>query len=74
MSNLAGTNPDQLPAAGDLGGMAFQDPEAVVLCPASAATPQSPGDVVFEYAGGTALVIKAKGSDGVVRSVSLVLS
>lgn len=74
MSNLAGSKPDQLPSNSHLGRMAFQNPEAAVLEPASSATPQRNGDMVFQLTSNTSLTIKVRGSDGVVRSASLTLA
>jgi len=44
------------------------------FAPGSAVTPANNGDVVFELTSNTTLTIKAKGSDGVVRSVALTLA
>jgi hypothetical protein len=41
--------------------------------PGSSVTPVDNGDVVFEFTNNTTLTLKAKGSDGVVRSATLVL-
>jgi hypothetical protein len=41
--------------------------------PGSSVTPVDNGDVVFELTSNTSLTVKAKGSDGVVRSAILVL-
>lgn len=46
----------------------------VVLAPGSSVTPAANGDVTFELTSNTLLKIKARGSDGTVRSVSLTLS
>lgn len=74
MANLIGNGPEQVPTNGDLGRMAFQNPNAVVLEPQAGATPQRPGDMVFELVSNTSLKIKVKGSDGTVRSVTLTLA
>jgi hypothetical protein len=74
MPNLYGTRPDNLPSAGQLGRLAFQDPEALVLEPAASATPSRPGEMVFQLTSNTALAVKVMGSDGVVRSATLTLS
>lgn len=42
--------------------------------PGSSVTPVDNGDVVFELTNNTTLTIKARGSDGVVRSVALTLA
>lgn len=46
----------------------------VTLSPAASVTPENNGDVTFELTGNTSLTIKAKGSDGAVRSVVLTLA
>lgn len=46
----------------------------IVLAPPASVTPANNGDVTFEFTSNTQLKIKAKGSDGVVRSVSLTLA
>lgn len=74
MPNLAGTNADQLPPGHMLGRLAFQEPDALVLEPPASATPQRPGDMVFQLTSNTSLTIKVKGSDGVVRSANLTLA
>jgi peptidoglycan hydrolase-like protein with peptidoglycan-binding domain len=42
--------------------------------PGSAVTPVNNGDVVIELTNNTTLTFRARGSDGVVRSVSLTLA
>lgn len=74
MANLIGTAPNQVPANGMLGGLAFQNPESLVLKPASSTIPQIAGSMVFQLTSDTSLVIKVKGSDGVVRSTTLTLA
>jgi hypothetical protein len=44
------------------------------ITPGSSVIPTNNGDVVFQLTSNTSLTIKAKGSDGVVRSVSLTLA
>lgn len=73
MSNLSGSNPNQLQAGQMLGGMAYQSPEGVVLKPQPMVTPNGIGELVFQLANDTTLVLKVKGSDGVVRSATLTL-
>lgn len=46
----------------------------VVLSPPASVTPANNGDVTFQFTSNTQLTIKAKGSDGVVRSVNLTLA
>lgn len=69
-----GTGAGQIPLNQYLGGMAYQNPESVVIQPAASATPHQVGAMVFELTSNTALVIKVKGSDGTVRSVTLTLA
>lgn len=45
----------------------------LVMAPAASVTPAANGDVTFEFTSNTELKIKAKGSDGTVRAVSLTL-
>jgi hypothetical protein len=74
MPQLLGTRADNAPSNGQLGRLAFQDPEALVLEPASSATPSRPGEMVFQLTSNTALAVRVMGSDGVVRSATLTLS
>lgn len=74
MKNLIGAGQDQVPTNGQLGRMAFQNPEAVVIEPQASATPNKPGQMVFQLTSDTSLTIKINGSDGVVRSVALTLA
>jgi hypothetical protein len=72
MSKLIGTAPNQVPSNADLGGMAYQNPESVVIKPQESATPSGIGDVVFELTSDGTLTIKAKVSTGDVKSAPLV--
>ena len=74
MPNLIGTAPNQIPTNGQLGKMAFQDPQQVVLKPQASVTPVGIGDMVFQLTNDTTLVVKVKGSDGTVRSSTLTLA
>lgn len=47
---------------------------AIQITPGSSVTPTNNGDVVFQLTSNTSLTIKARGSDGVVRSVALTLA
>jgi len=47
---------------------------AIEFNPGASVTPADNGDVVFELTNNTTLTIKAKGSDGTVRSVALTLA
>lgn len=58
----------------DLGRMAFQSPEALVIIPQTLATPQNIGDLVIQATSNTSLVFKYRGTDGVVRSSTLTLA
>lgn len=68
-----GTTPNAVPLNGYLGGMAFQNANALVVKPAESSTPQEVGDMVFQLTNNTTLVVKVKGSDGTVRSSTLTL-
>ncbi len=74
MAQLIGTGPNQVPTNQLLGGMAFQNPEGVVIKPAASAAPAQIGNMVFQLTSNTSLVIKVMGSDGVVRSSTLTLA
>lgn len=74
MSNLIGSNPNQIPSNQHLGGMAFQSPEAVTLKPQASAVPQEVGDLVIQATSNTSLTFKLKGTDGTVRTGSITLS
>lgn len=69
-----GREPDQIPLNGFLGNMAFMSNEAFVLKPAASVDPGQPGSMVFQFTNNTTLVIKVKGSDGVIRSTTLTLA
>jgi hypothetical protein len=74
MPQLTGTNPDQLPSNQQLGRMAYQDPAALVLEPQASVTPHRPGSMVFQLTSDTALTVRVRGLDGVVRSATLTLA
>jgi hypothetical protein len=77
-----GTNTEKMriASAGNVGiGEASPDYKLDVngpigFTPGDSVTPVDNGDVVFELTNNTTLTIKAKGSDGVVRSVALTLA
>ena len=71
---VLGTSPNQVSTNQDLGRMAFQDPNAVVLEPQASATPYGIGQMVFQLTSDTQLVVKVKGSDGTIRSTTLTLA
>ena len=70
---VLGTSPNQVSTNQDLGRMAFQDPNAIVLEPTASATPYGIGQMVFQLTSDTQLTIKVKGSDGTVRSANITL-
>jgi hypothetical protein len=74
MASLIGNKPNQVPTNGDLGTMAFQNKEAVIITPQASATPIGIGDMTFQLTNNTTLVVKVKGSDGTVRSATLTLA
>ena len=69
-----GTAPNEIPLNQYLGEMAYMNAEAVVIQPQASVTPNGIGDMVFQLTSDTSLVIKVKGSDGTVRSVTLTLA
>ena len=69
-----GSGQNQVSLNQHLGGLAFQNPESLVLKPQASTAPQQLGDMVFELTSNTSLKVKVKGSDNVVRSVTLTLS
>ena len=74
MTQMIGTGPNQVPTNAMLGRMAFQSPEGVVIRPQAVATPAGPGEMVFQLASNTSLVVRVMGYDGVVRSTTLTLA
>lgn len=69
-----GTAPNQIPLNGYLGTLAYQNAEAVTIRPQASVTPAMFGEMVFQLTNDTTLVVKVKGSDGVVRSATLTLA
>jgi hypothetical protein len=69
-----GLAPNQAPLNANLGGMAYQSPESVVIKPQASAAPTGIGEAVFQLTSDISLEIKVKGSDGTVRSVALTLA
>ena len=57
-----------------LGDMALQSSDGITLKPQSLATPLDVGDMVFQLTSNTALAIKVRGSDGVVRTGTVTLA
>ena len=74
MTKINGSGSAQLPSNTDLGRMAFQDPNAVTLEPQASVTPNEPGQMVFQLTNDTTLVIKVRGQDNVLRSVTFTLA
>ena len=69
-----GTGPNEISLNQHLGDMAFQSASALVIKPATSATPHQVGSMVFQLTSDTQLVVKVKGSDGTVRSATLTLA
>lgn len=67
-----GTDPNQVPLNQFLGQLAFMDEVGDI--PTSSTAPQENLSVNFEYVSNTSIKIRMRGSDGVVRSVTLTLS
>jgi len=69
-----GTAPNQIPLNQYLGNLAFMGSDDLVINPAASAVPSGIGDMVFQLTSDTSLDVKVKGSDGVIRSVTLTLA
>jgi len=69
-----GTDPNQIPLNQFLGSLAYQEKESFVIAPVASVVPAIIGEMVFQLTNDTTLVIKVKGSDGVVRSNTLTLA
>ncbi len=69
-----GTASNEIPLNQYLGEMAYMNSESVVIQPQASVTPNGIGDMVFQLTSDTSLLIKVKGSDGTVRSVTLTLA
>lgn len=69
-----GTDDNQIPLNAFLGGLAYMNPERIVLKPQPSVTPAGNGDMIFELTNNTTLVVRVRGSDGVVRSSTLTLA
>jgi hypothetical protein len=69
-----GTAPNEIPLNQFLGGMAYMNPDQVVIHPQASVTPATVGGMVFELTSDTSLTVKVRGSDGVVRSAVLTLA
>jgi len=71
---LIGDAPNQVSRNKDLGDLAYMDSDQLVINPTASAVPSGIGDMVFQLTSDTSLVVKVKGSDGVIRSVTLTLA
>lgn len=71
---LIGNGPDQIIPTSQLGRLAFQGPDSLVLELQSIMVPLRLGNMVFQLTSDTSLTIKVLGNDGVLRSVSLTLA
>jgi hypothetical protein len=71
---LIGTQPNQVPRNRDLGGYAFVSPDQFVARLSASADPAQVGSMVFQLTNNTTLLVKVRGSDGVVRSATLSLT
>jgi len=69
-----GTAPNEIPLNQYLGNLAFMGSDQLVVNPAASAVPSGIGDMVFQLTDNTTLVVKVKGSDGVIRSATLTLA
>lgn len=68
---MYGSNADQLAAHGMLGRQAYVD-EAIIK--SQEGNPTEVGQVIFELTDNTTLVVKAMGTDRVIRTVTLTLT
>lgn len=71
---VIGKGSNQIPTNGMLGSMAFQDKDNVAIALKASVAPMAIGEMVFQLTNDTTLVIKVKGSDGVIRSNTLTLA
>ena len=67
----AGTDPEQVPLNQNLGGMAYQSPESVVIKPQATAIPAGVGDMTFQATSDSIIELEYKGSDAVVRTAQV---
>ena len=67
-----GTDPNQVPLNQFLGQLAFMDQVGDI--PTASSPPQDNLSINFEYVSNTSIKIRMRGTDGVVRSVTLTLS
>lgn len=69
-----GTEPNQVPLNQNLGEIAFQDKNQFTIAPQANVNPHIVGEMLFQLTNDTTLVIKVKGSDGVIRSSTITLA
>lgn len=69
-----GTAPNEIPLNQHLGEVAYMNKNNFVISPVASAVPAGVGDMTFQLTSNTSLTVKVKGSDGVVRSVTLTLA
>jgi hypothetical protein len=69
-----GFAPNQIPLNLHLGALAYMEPEAVVIRPQASAEPATERGMTFQLTNNTTLVIKVRGTDGVVRSSTITLA
>lgn len=73
-ARMLGQSPNQAPLNANLGGMAFQSPESVVIKPQATAVPNGVGDMTFQATSDSVIELEYKGSDAVVRTAQIPLS
>ena len=71
---LVGGAPNQVPRNKDLGDLASMNSDAFAIKPQASVNPNGIGELVFQLTSNTSLVVKVKGSDGVIRSATLTLA
>ena len=69
-----GTGFGRVPMGWALGGLAYQSPDALTLQPQPSVTPTGLGEMTFQLTSNTALAVKVRGDDGVVRTATLTLA
>ena len=69
-----GTAPNEIPLNANLGGMAYQSPESVVIRPQATAVPNGIGDMIFQATSDSVIEMEYKGSDAIVRTAQIPLS
>lgn len=74
LGNLIGTAPNQVPLNQFLGGLAYQSPEGFVIKPQASVNPGGLRDMVWQLTNDTTLVVKVRGTDGIVRTATITLA